>query len=60
MAGKVRFCNKSTLYASQKNYFLIKVGIKNWPKALLFDKKVSNFTAESVFYTHILNYCLGI
>ena len=52
MAGKVRFCNKSTLYASQKNYFLIKVGIKNWPKSLLFDKKVSNFTTESVF-THI-------
>ena len=49
MAGKVRFCNKSTLYSPYKNYFLIKMAIKNWPKLLLFDKKVSNFTTESVF-----------
>lgn len=49
MAGKVRFCNKSTLYASLEKLFLIKMAIKNWPKLLLFDKKVSNFTTESVF-----------
>ena len=52
MAGKVRFCNKSTLYVPEKNYFLIKMAIKNRPKLLLFDKKVPNFTTESVF-THI-------
>ena len=49
MAGKVRFCNKSTLYVPEKNYFLIKMAIKNWLKLLFFDKKVSNVTTESVF-----------